>query len=323
VALTASVRTLGWLAVLTVGLGALAGDVIPVAQASFPGGNGLIAFTRTTAAGSSIAVVEPDRSGFRTLIENAAEPAWSADGRSIAFVRKSAQGDLDIFIANADGSGLRELAMPGHDEHDPAWSPDGSQIVFQEYTRATATSANATSQVDIVNIDGSGQRDLTDGLDALDAAQFLPPGWPEWSPNGSWILYGDSEWVLSLIHPDGSGGVTLAWSDGSGGPGDWSPDGRQIAFVDSGCTGVCIGPIDGTSVRQLPIHANCVVDETAWSPDGNQIVFTCFTHRTRRGKPTSDADLYIINSDGSGRRPLVRGAAATFDPAWQPRTTGP
>jgi Tol biopolymer transport system component len=267
----------------------------------------LIAFTRTTAAGSSIAVVEPDRSGFRTLIDNASQPAWSADGRSIAFIRKSAQGDWDIFIANADGSGVRELAIPGHDEYVPAWSPDGRQLAFNEYPHG-----GHLGQIDVVNIDGSGRRQLTHDVHSYGDS----PGWPEWSPDGQWILFNDKQGTFSLIHPDGSGLTAVDGTD-SLGPASLSPDGKQIAYNDIGCA-VCVSLIDGKHFRQVP-HVGRDAVGAVWSRDGREIVFS----REIITKTKVDHDLYVINADGSGLRPLVRGKASTRDPAWQPTTTGP
>jgi Tol biopolymer transport system component len=67
------------------------------------------------------------------------------------------------------------------------------------------------------------------------------------------------------------------------------------------------------------------VGEPVWSPDGREIVFTREIN-TKTKTPyryKADTDLYVINADGSGLHPLVRGKALTSDPAWQPMTTGP
>jgi Tol biopolymer transport system component len=63
--------------------------------------------------------------------------------------------------------------------------------------------------------------------------------------------------------------------------------------------------------------------DAAWSPDGSEIVFTRYTTVRIHGKPKSSGDLYVINADGSGLRPLVRGPASTYEADWQPATTGP
>ncbi len=55
--------------------------------------------------------------------------AWSPDGAQIVFHADNA-GDYDLFLINADGSGLRRLAHPGQDDLFPAWSPDGQTLVF-------------------------------------------------------------------------------------------------------------------------------------------------------------------------------------------------
>jgi TolB protein len=64
------------------------------------------------------------------------EPAWSPDGQHIAFagsrnLKSGGYLTTDLFVMNADGSGLRRLAKLPGDEHDPDWSPDG-RLPFSE-----------------------------------------------------------------------------------------------------------------------------------------------------------------------------------------------
>jgi opacity protein-like surface antigen len=62
------------------------------------------------------------------------DPAWSPDGKQIAFVDHRGAGDL--YVMNADGSGLRQLTQSSlppaanYGARQPAWSPDGSRIAF-------------------------------------------------------------------------------------------------------------------------------------------------------------------------------------------------
>ena len=57
------------------------------------------------------------------------EPAWSPDGRFIAFTR-AGRGVHDVYVMRADGSEPRRLTRLDHSAGSPAWSPDGDSIAF-------------------------------------------------------------------------------------------------------------------------------------------------------------------------------------------------
>lgn len=68
------------------------------------------------------------------LISNGEQPAWSPDGRRLAFVRTAPDtGERAIFTASASGHQVRRLTPVGTDARQPAWSPDGRRIVFTRY----------------------------------------------------------------------------------------------------------------------------------------------------------------------------------------------
>ena len=90
-------------------------------------------------------------------------PVWSPDGSRIAFDR-SRDGDFDIYVMNADGSGLVQLTHESGIDARPAWSRDGRSITFHS-NRARPVTASATDtiflDVYVMAADGSNVRRLT------------------------------------------------------------------------------------------------------------------------------------------------------------------
>ena len=187
------------------------------------------------------------------------EPAYSPDGTRLAFVREVAGTPRQNVI------GIRELATgkvtlleqtrtpitTGH-HSQPSWSPDGRQIIFSLLSTDPKTDEAVDSRIFIVNADGTGLHDLG-----------LPPGtpWgdPDWSPDGSRIVF--SSWPIHDFNraavsvysarPDGTDVKMLTdFSCGGCGAPSWTPDGKHIMFW--GPTTFWMMDPDGTN--QAPIN---------------------------------------------------------------------
>jgi len=81
-------------------------------------------------------------------------PAWSPDGTRIAFESTRDGPDADIFVMQADGSGVVQLTRNDAYDGTPAWSPDGQYLVF-------ATERDGNAEVYRMRADGSEPANLS------------------------------------------------------------------------------------------------------------------------------------------------------------------
>jgi Tol biopolymer transport system component len=293
---------------------ALAGVAVALALPSAamptpPGRNGLIAFVNAPhGLARGIAVIDSVGGSFRQLTRDKRDrsPAWSADGRHVAFARAGG-----VYVMRADGTHLRRLAPELRGGRQPAWSSSGREVAF---TRRGA--------LFVMRSDGSHQRVLYRRRGAV-------ANRPSWSPDGRRIAFGvtsENEHggsdAGSIVVIGRGGGPVLYVTDGRGepdgsaGPGewaedrgpDWSPDGRRIVFTRR----VWLCPRcdedqifsahpDGSDVAWT-IHSWSW--SPTWSPDGRLLVAV-----------TSEG-LKTFTASGTVERKLGR---TGFEPAWQPR----
>src|SRR3954469_2282602 len=108
------------------------------AHATFPGQNGKIAFTSFDDLQSDIYTMTPTGRHLLNLtpFSPAADevPSWSPNGRKITFYSTrtgptNPTGDQEIYVMNADGSGMRQVTFNTVDDGAPSWSPDGDRLV--------------------------------------------------------------------------------------------------------------------------------------------------------------------------------------------------
>jgi Tol biopolymer transport system component/tRNA A-37 threonylcarbamoyl transferase component Bud32 len=217
-------------------------------------------------------------------------PAFSPNGRQIAFSRGDADGAWHIWLTDVDGATPRRLTS-GAGEVYPRFTPDGNAILYQGWS--------APRRIWRVPVAGGAPVALTPdgGPDELMA---------DVSPDGRQIVYvsanpgGERVYVAKI---DGTGARLLL--DAVATVPRWSPDGLRIAFsAERGYSGgILIVNADGTGVRRLTKYGGWPV----WWPDGKRIGFM-----TIGPEGTQQVDVVSIDDGSITKVSVVRYSGTNF-----------
>ncbi len=281
-------------------------------------------FTTTTGGARVRQLTHPPRG----VLDNV--PDWSPDGRHIAFQRVDPNGcgpgceTDDIWVVTSDGKTLARVAYDpegkgcfshgrgagGICRNAPGWAPDGKRIAF------TCESQPKGQRTCVVNADGSGLHELKQTPDAGEEDV-----WPQWSPDGRRLVVQrqlENRRAVFVIDADGGDPRRLTpWSLRGGEP-DWSPDGRRIVFTsnEDGPSNVSANLYtvrsDGTGLTQLTHARGGHVQylSASFSPDGKWLTVSRAPGSGKKG----NADVYVMQADGTGLRQVTRA------PAWDSST---
>jgi hypothetical protein len=235
----------------------------------------------------------------------------------LVYDRHGPDGSEAVITANPDGTGEQALNIgPGCCAD---WAPGGNQLAI------AADTGDGRVGTAVVDADGNNRHVLPIPDPSLNLPCF------PWSPDATRLAcegWDDND-------PSRSGVYTVRASDGGGLmqltsnpygvhdiPGDYSPDGTQIAFVRGKPTrtretgAVFVVKTDGTGLRQVTPWGRAGCCTASGSPDGHWILFDA---RGQRGHA-----LFVVHPDGTGlrriplRQPVWYDA---FEPAWSPDGT--
>jgi TolB protein len=252
-----------------------------------------------------------DGSGKRSLSTIGGEPQWSPDGKRIGF-DASTSNNSDIWTMNADGSGKTRVTTAASSEFNPQWNGAGTRIFFL---------SNRNGGVGIYSVRSSApygkavtvlrpQQGALSGLAA--SASGAIAFWYDATPGD-----GESEIDLAV------GGVrsTLLTCACFGGPMDWSPQSRTLAFTMGGSFGddyensdiATINP-DGTGLRIVPGPTSgygYYNFDPSWSPTGSWLVL----NENYSAVDYHPMGIWKVHPNGTNATQLSKDGT---EPDWQP-----
>jgi WD40 repeat protein len=205
--------------------------------------------------------------------------AVSPNGSEVAYYGRAEDGSVQVFVANLDGTHVRQITHNGSAtlmwSGSPGWSPDGTKIAYVGHP-----TVNVTRKGFVIDLASGVTTQVTFGTEEVESIQF--------SPDGSSVLYTASDFAdgrgkrsIRIVPVTGGEASTLeagesTW-DGWQVPADaqLSPDGSLLSYICAPGPDVCLANADGSGARVLA-SADDAIMSARWSPDGTRIAYWVF-----------------------------------------------
>ena len=232
-------------------------------------------------------------------------PAFSPDGRRLAFARASSFSATDLFVLQLPNGEPKRLTFDGLTIDGLAWTSDGRAIVFSS---RRGGSYNSLWRIPVRG--GTPERVSAFGEDVIS---------PAISRNRLAYTRLRDDMNIWGIELDAAGKVTnkapLIASTFRDSDPEYSPDGRRIAFTSgrNGSFGIWVSDRDGANPRLLFDGGAYVTGSSSWSPDGRRIAFDT---RSRDAVHVGNPSIWVIDADGGEAHRLTADSSGDVAPSW-------
>jgi TolB protein len=221
-------------------------------------------------------------------------PAWSHDGKRIAYVSFEGK-QSQIFIEDVASGSRRMISNSPGINGAPAWSPNDKKL-------ALVLSKEGTAKIFIMDLNNSSNPQQVTFGPSIDTE-------PSWSPDGSSIIFtsdrGGSPQIYQLNLGQNSAPTCLSFSGDYNARATFTPDGKSIVMLhrENGMYNVAIQELETSNTLVLTDSGK--VGSPSVAPNGSMIIYG-----------TEDGKLEIVSSDGRGKLKLSTPWGKAQDPAW-------